>query len=236
MSLPLKTTADDIRAISKYLKAKPTGATVGEAKAVNKSMVDGRKVAAYVAWGVVDRKDGRLKLTARGLALARDSAKESSIFREIVSGKAPYRSVIEWAYHQEMAEIDTNDVATNWHEYHRQAVGEDANDATLRDNAVCFFNVAAAADLGNPRQGPRRETHPPHARQSSREVLRRGRPHHAALGGRGLRGGQRCAAGGGGRGRPDPRGPRPRRADARLHLPRLEPRRRGADRDHAGAG
>jgi predicted nucleotide-binding protein len=57
--------------------------------------------------------------------------------------------VIEWAYHQEMAEIDTNDVATNWHEYHRQEVGEDANDATLRDNAVCFFNVAAAADLGN---------------------------------------------------------------------------------------
>jgi hypothetical protein len=149
MSLPLKTTADDVRAISKYLKAKPTGATIAEAKAVNKSMVDGRKVAAYIAWGVVDRKDGRLKLTSRGLALARDSDKESNIFREIVSGKAPYRSVIEWAYHQEMAEIDTNDVATNWHEHHRQAVGEDANDATLRDNAVCFFNVAAAADLGN---------------------------------------------------------------------------------------
>ena len=149
MSLPVKTTADDVRAISKYLKAKPTGATVGEAKAVNKSMVDGRKVAAYIAWGVVDRKDGRLKLTARGLALARDPEAESSIFREIVSGKAPYRLVIEWAYHQEMAEIDTNDVATSWHEHHLQTVGEDANDATLRDNAVCFFNVAAAAGLGN---------------------------------------------------------------------------------------
>lgn len=148
MALPVKTTSDDVRAITKYLKAKPTGATIAEAKAVNKSMVDGRKVAAYVAWGVVDRKDGRLKLTARGLAFARDPDNESSIFREIVSGRTPYRSVIEWAYHQEMAEIDTNDVATNWHDHHRQAVGEDANDATLRDNAVCFFNLAAAADLG----------------------------------------------------------------------------------------
>jgi predicted nucleotide-binding protein len=148
MALPVKTTADDVRAIVKYLKAKPTGATVAEAKAVNKSMVDGRKIAAYIAWGVVERKDGRLKLTARGLAFARDPDKESGVFREIVSDRAPYRSVIEWAYHQEMAEIDTNDVATNWHDYHRQAVGEDATDGTLRDNAVCFFNVAAAADLG----------------------------------------------------------------------------------------
>src|ERR1700710_1804373 len=108
-------------------------------------MVDGRKVAAYIAWGVVERKDGRLKLTARGLAFARDPDRETSTFREIVSDKAPYRSVIEWAYHQEMAEIDTNDVATNWHEYHLQAVGAEATDGTLRANAVCFFNVAAAA-------------------------------------------------------------------------------------------
>jgi predicted nucleotide-binding protein len=149
MSLPVKTTAADVRAIVKYLKAKPTGATVAEAKAVNKSMVDGRKVAAYLAWGVVDRKDGRLKLTERGQALARNPDREAEIFREIVGGRTPYRSVIEWAYHQEVEDIDTNDVATHWHEHHQEAVGQDANDTTLRDNAVCFFNVAAAAGLGS---------------------------------------------------------------------------------------
>jgi hypothetical protein len=147
--LPVKTTAADVRAIVKYLKSKPTGATIGEAKAVSGSMVDGRKVAAYRAWGVIDRKDGRLKLTERGQALARNPEREPEIFREIVSGRAPYRSVIEWAHHQEMDEIDTNDVATHWHEHHRDAVGKDANDSTLRDNAVCFFNVAAAAGLGS---------------------------------------------------------------------------------------
>jgi len=149
MSLPVKTTADDVRAIVKYLKAKPTGATVAEAKAVNGSMVDGRKVTAYRTWGVVDRKDGRLKLTERGQALARNPDREAEIFREVVSGRSPYMLVIEWAYHQEMDEIDTNDVATHWHGHHRDAVGQDANDATLRENAVCFFNVAAAAGLGS---------------------------------------------------------------------------------------
>jgi len=149
MSLPLKTTADDVRAIAKYLKAKPTGATVADAKAVNRSMVDGRKVAAYRTWGVIDRKDGRLKLTERGQSLARNPDREAEIFREIVGGRTPYRSVIEWAYHQEVDAIDTNDVATHWHEHHLDAVGEDASDATLRENAVCFFNVAAAAGLGS---------------------------------------------------------------------------------------
>jgi predicted nucleotide-binding protein len=153
MPLPLKTTADDVRAIAKYLKAKPTGVTIEEAKAVNKTMVDARKVSAYRIWGVIDRQDGRLKLTDRGQALARSPEREAEIFREIVSGKAPYRSVIEWAFHNEMGVIDTNDVATQWHEHHLAAVGEDANDATLKQYAVCFFNVAAAGKLGTITKG-----------------------------------------------------------------------------------
>jgi predicted nucleotide-binding protein len=147
MSLPLKTTAADVRQIAKYLKSKPTGADIAEAKAVSKPMVDGRKLSAYVAWGVVLREDSRLKLTDRGKTLAREPARETEVFREILDSTTPYRSVIEWAYHQEMEKIDTNDAAAQWHEHHPNAVG-DANDNTLRDNAVCFFHVAEAAGLG----------------------------------------------------------------------------------------
>lgn len=50
MSLPIFTTVDDVRGIVAYLKTKPTGATITEAKAVvDKTLVDGRKLAAYQA-------------------------------------------------------------------------------------------------------------------------------------------------------------------------------------------
>src|SRR4051812_49417353 len=111
MALPVKTTADDVRAVVKYLKTKPTGATVSEAKAVAKRTVDGRKLAAYVTWGLITREESRLKLTDRGWRLARHPEHEQEVFREIVDVMRPYRSVIEWAYHQEMATLNSNDVA-----------------------------------------------------------------------------------------------------------------------------
>ena len=54
MALPILTTADDARQLVAYLKNKATGATLQEAKAVVKQqIVDGRKVAAYQAWGLI---------------------------------------------------------------------------------------------------------------------------------------------------------------------------------------
>lgn len=147
MPLPLKTTEKDVLAVAKYLRSKPTGATLDEAKAVSKSMVDGRKLSAYSAWGIVERGDGRLKLSDRGKRLAREPEKAAAVFQEVLDLKAPYRSVIEWAYHAEMGSLDTNDVAAQWHEHHMDAVG-DANESTLRENAVCFFHVAEGAGLG----------------------------------------------------------------------------------------
>lgn len=148
MALPLKTTADDVRDIVRYLKTKPTGATVTEAKAtVDKKVLDGRKLSAYVSWGITDRGDNRLKLTERGWALAREALPEKDVFRQILDGTRAYRSVLEWINHQSMATTTAVDVAVHWHEHHKEAVA-DANDNTLRENAVCFFNLAEAAALG----------------------------------------------------------------------------------------
>jgi predicted nucleotide-binding protein len=147
MALPLKTTADDVRSVAKYLKTKPTGASVSEAKAIDKKMVDSRKIAAYVTWKVVVREDSKLRLTERGSRLARYPERDAEVFGEIVDSVKPYRSAIEMANHQGMKSIDTNDVAAHWHEHHTDFVG-DANENTLRENAVCFFNVAEAAGLG----------------------------------------------------------------------------------------
>lgn len=147
MASPVKTTADDVRAVAKYLKTKPTGATAADVKAVAKNVADGRKLVAFVAWGIVVREDGVLKLTERGWSLARHPDRERDVFRTIVDEERPYRSALEWAHHQSMDALDTNDVGSHWHEHHAAAVGE-ATDKTLRDNAVCFFNIAEAAGLG----------------------------------------------------------------------------------------
>src|SRR5277367_2075987 len=74
VALPVKTTADDIRAIAKYLKTKPAGATAAEVKAVSKALSDGRKLSAFVGWGVVSRNDGVLTLTERSSASLRSTS------------------------------------------------------------------------------------------------------------------------------------------------------------------
>jgi hypothetical protein len=147
MSLPLKTTADDVRAIAKYLKTKPTGASVAEVKAVSKALADGRKLAALAGWGIITRSDGVLRLGERGSTLVRHPDREQEVFRGIIGHIRPYHSALEWAHHQGMGALDTNDVASHWHEHHHDVVG-DANENTLRENAVCFFHIAEAAGLG----------------------------------------------------------------------------------------
>ncbi|EHN11953.1 hypothetical protein PAI11_11700 [Patulibacter medicamentivorans] len=144
----MKTTADDVVAIVKYLKTKPAGASVADGKAVSAKMVDSRKLAAYGTWGVIEREDGRLKLTERGRRLARKPDESAPVFAEIIGSVKPYRSAVEWAYHGSHTSMDTNDVAGHWYEHHVDSVGADASEHTLRDNAVAFFHVVAAAKLG----------------------------------------------------------------------------------------
>src|SRR5437763_8127140 len=106
MALPVLTTAADVEKIVGYLKNKPAGATIEEAKAVlNKSVLDGRKIAAYLFWGLVARDGDRLKLTTRGWQLARNPGEAESVFRAILDGIPPYRSALEWIHHQEMETV-----------------------------------------------------------------------------------------------------------------------------------
>jgi hypothetical protein len=106
VALPVKTTADDVRAVAKYLKTKPAGATAAEVKAVSKALSDGRKLSAFVTWGVISRNDGTMTLTERGATLARHPDKEQEVFRAIIDTVRPYRSAVEWAHHKGMASID----------------------------------------------------------------------------------------------------------------------------------
>jgi hypothetical protein len=146
--LPILTTLDDVRSLVGYLKTKPAGATSAEIKsALGSNVVDPRKLTAYSFWKFVEKAGDRYRLSERGWRYARKQAEERDIFREIIDIIVPYRSALEWAYHQGMSEVSNVDVAAHWHEHHTEHVGTD-NENTLKDAAVCFFNVCQGALLG----------------------------------------------------------------------------------------
>jgi len=149
MALPLKTTDDDVRQIVAYFKTKATGATVTEAKsAVKQQLVDPRKMSAYRLWGILTKEGDRYKLAPRGWELARKPEREEAVFRQIIDSVAPYRSVTEWMFHQDLDSVTVIDVASHWHEHHLASLGADVKDATIRENAVSFFRLCEAAGLG----------------------------------------------------------------------------------------
>jgi predicted nucleotide-binding protein len=148
MSLPVKTSPEDVLAIAAYLKSKPTGATLAEAKAVmDNRVLDFRKLSAYQTWGVVEQEGERYKLTDRGRRLARNPELSAAIFREVVNAIPAYRAAIEWGFHQHFSEITVDDLASNWHEHQKSALGTD-NESSIKAAVTCFFNVADGAGLG----------------------------------------------------------------------------------------
>jgi hypothetical protein len=57
MALPVLTTAEDVADLISYLKTKPTGAILNEAKAaIKQSVLDPRKFTAYTLWGFITKR------------------------------------------------------------------------------------------------------------------------------------------------------------------------------------
>jgi hypothetical protein len=113
MSLPVRTTAEDVRRIVRYLRTKPTGATSADAKAALQEVMDARKVAAYQFWDVVTKDGEKIKLSSRGWEFARKPDDETHFFLTIIDSIVPYRSVLEWAYHQNLDSISNADVGAH---------------------------------------------------------------------------------------------------------------------------
>lgn len=146
--LPIRTTIEDVKAICQYLSKKPTGATTAEAKAiVDSSVLDSKKVNAYKFWGLVENQE-RLKLTELG----RETARENGVHlpkscAQIIHNTPAYMAVIEKAYHGKLESLSATDIATQWHDHFKEASAT-SSDKILNDQAVCFFQIAQAADLG----------------------------------------------------------------------------------------
>lgn len=147
MALPIRTTIDDIEAVCGYLATKPTGATLAEAKAVLDSKpLDGRKLSALRIWGLIEEDENKLKITDRGRWFVKVETRSDAL-REVIRHVPPYKGIVERVGHRREESITAAEVAGHWHDHFKGEVSE--SEKTLNDQAVCFFQIAQGADLGN---------------------------------------------------------------------------------------
>lgn len=148
MSLPIRTTVEDISAICGYLVKKPMGATPTEARTVlDPKYLDGRKISAYKFWGLIDEaQDGRLKISESGRNIIKGPDEKVAGLRKVIDGTTPYRAIVERALHRQENSITATDVAAHWHQHFTKDVSE--NEKILNDQAVCFFQLAGGAEIG----------------------------------------------------------------------------------------
>ena len=124
MALPVKTTIEDVEKVVTYLKTKPTGATVADAKAtVGSKHLDPRKVKAFEFWGIVKVDGDTLTLTEDGRLMGREPDRAAEVYRRAIDRSRPYRAALEWAFHQGFTQLDLNDTAAHWHAHQSDALG-----------------------------------------------------------------------------------------------------------------
>jgi predicted nucleotide-binding protein len=147
LTLPIRTTIEDIREICLYLVTKPTGATIIEAKAVlDAKRLDGRKINAFKFWGLIEEQDNKLKVTSSGRECVKNEEGQNDTLTQVIMKVPPYLAIIERAAHRHEDTLNVNDVAAHWHDHFKEYVGD--SERIIKDEAVCFFQVAMGAGLG----------------------------------------------------------------------------------------
>ena len=118
MPLPIQADLADIEAICGYLLTKPAGA--GLAEVINEKAFDRRKLSALKFWGLIEDTGTKLRLSERGLLVARDSgANRVAALRQVVAATTPYASVIARAVHNKETIVLSAEVAAHWHRHFR---------------------------------------------------------------------------------------------------------------------
>jgi hypothetical protein len=143
MPLPIQADLADIEAICGYLITRPAGASPVEV--INEKAFDRRKLSALKFWGLIEDTGTKLRLSERGLLVARDNgANRVAALREVVASITPYASVIAHAVENKEMIVLSAEVAAHWHRHFRPYT----QFGILNYQIVCFFRVAEGADLG----------------------------------------------------------------------------------------
>lgn len=167
--LPVKGSPEDVNTIVDYLKTKATGVALNEAKAtIDRVHLDGRKISAYAAWGLITYEGNVLKLTDLGRRMGRASVdNRTDLFGEIILNTRAYRIAAEWIFHNSFEVIPAVDLAAHWLEHIPDELGTQS-EKSIKEQVTTFFRVAEAAGLGSYIIGRRQQ---PTRLDVSRETL-----------------------------------------------------------------
>lgn len=142
--IPVKTSLDDIEKFLGYL-ARQVGWV--EASKIEKALgsIDDRKISAMVAFGLVLRDNGNIKMTPRGQLFS--SGEKEKALRETLGEIDLYRATLEWAHYGDKSEVTATEVGQYWESSHSDTLGG-LRGSTLKDGAVCFGRIVEGAGLG----------------------------------------------------------------------------------------
>ena len=155
-ALPTLATPSDVREAVRYLMKKPEGVSVAEAlEDAKRRAFEPRKVAAYVSWGLVERRGSRVALTDAGREFARRLAPEAEAYRDLLWTEPVYRAALEWM-HRQQAELVTHSDLSAFLAGRPDLLGGAGGDGkSLEGGVVCFFHLCQAAELGTVTIGKR---------------------------------------------------------------------------------
>lgn len=156
VDLPILATANDVREAVRFFKNKPNGVSVVEImNAEPRRVFDARKIAAYEFWGIIERDEERLQLTALGEELAKNTETECEINRQILRSIPAYSSAIKWIYQQKIKIATFYDVVDFWRESHNKINLSRDNESNIEAVIVSFFSLCHTAELGTATVGKR---------------------------------------------------------------------------------
>lgn len=157
MTLPIQTSADDAIQVCKYLRTKPTGATIQDVKAiVGSSFADRRKIPGYEAWGLVERNGDSLAVSPLGrqLGQATTDALVREAFAAVLVKLGPYQKALEYVRSQGLESLSGVDLGAWWHAHMPSELGV-TTDKSIISAVNSFFSVAEAAGVGTFKLGRR---------------------------------------------------------------------------------
>lgn len=156
VDLPILATANDVREAVRFFKNKSNGVSVVEImNAEPRRVFDARKIAAYEFWGIIERDEERLQLTALGEELAKNTETECEITRHILHSIPAYSSALNWIYQQKIEIATFYDVVDFWRESKNKINLSRDNESHIEAAIVSFFSLCHTAELGTATVGKR---------------------------------------------------------------------------------
>ena len=149
LELPSAASAGDVREVVRFLSRENASIRISELQTAEPRRVfEPHKLAAYEAWGIIERDEHLIRLSELGGELAKRNTFEKQIYRQILSNLPQYRSAVEWMGEQHLRIITFHDLADFWTDNFPALRLGGRELREIENAALSFFSICHAAELG----------------------------------------------------------------------------------------